>query len=285
MKKALFCIDITNDKKSIIEEGKEFIVKEVDSFTEQQIDAVTYEVIEVEERVSIGWPLTIVLLVSKLGTLIIGGSLLASLIRTPLSKMYDNAAVMFYILPVLLVTWLSIHFYQKQSIKKVKEDDSTSNLTSRLDSIIVNAKEQLDIPETSIEMDFVSFRYKLKKENIRIVEKGMTKYFVTNKSAFIENGNLCLADLNVVYSIPLSEISAVIKINKSLMTVNWNKDEEPGKGEYKKFKLGVNQFGMVVSKPYYIAQINHEQVDYSLYIPKYEIDIFLELTNLKVTEL
>lgn len=284
MKKILFSINVTDNKKNEIEDGKELITKEVDNSTSEQIDKVNDEIMEIEDKGTMKLPLIILLFLVRVASIIIGGSILVSLIDVPLSEIYSNAAILFYIFPVCILIWISITLYKKRKKSEIEEDPSTEHLGNKINSMVISSFGLLDIPSDAMEIDFISVMYKMKNDKVRIVEKGMIKYLAIMKRVYVDNNQLHLSDISKVQSIPLDEIVSINKVNKMLITPNWNKDILPTKGIYKQYKLGVNQFGMVTSKPYYIATINHEQTEYLLYIPKYEIDNFVGLTNIQVTE-
>jgi len=284
MKKALFCIDVTNNKKNLDEEGREFITREVDGFIKNQVNDISKEVDSNKQIDVLGKPLYLIKNLTQYFTIVIGSLVVFGSINTPLPEMYSNAPIIFYILPFFLVTWLVTAYISKKKIKAREEYVESNHLEERIDALVETVENELNIPNTAIQMDFIAFRYAVKNDEIKFRPKGLTTSIALHKKGYVENGTLCLADSSAVYSIPLSEITSIIKINKIIATNNWNKEDGPKSAVYKEFKLKVNQFGMVMSKPYYEVMILHGQNNYSLYVPKYEIRKFSELVGKEFVE-
>jgi len=79
----------------------------------------------------------------------------------------------------------------------------------------------------------------------------------------------------------LAELKGIKTVNKRIGIISWNKEEDPRKGEYKKYKMTVNDMGNVFFKPYHILEIERDGQSFGLYFPCYELEVLEELTGLR----
>lgn len=193
---------------------------------------------------------------------------------------YENAAILFWIMPFPIVTWLGLLIYEKVKFKQVESSGAIEDSLSRMNNISKVAFEQLGIPEDSIPMDVIGFTYKHKNDEIKIVNRGLIQAILFERNVYIEDGHLCLGDMERVQAIPLTSVIAVEEVKKNIMVINWNKDVPPNKPPY---KVKTNSMGMFIIKPYYVVSIRHLEDTYLLYLPYYEIDTFLTLTGLSIS--
>ena len=92
-----------------------------------------------------------------------------------------------------------------------------------------------------------------------------------------------VTELAEVYSLDLDELRQIAKVNKRIVVIGWNKEESPKKGEYKEYKISVNDgaANTVSYKPYYILEGVHNGEAYGIYFPCYELPTFERLTGLR----
>ena len=127
------------------------------------------------------------------------------------------------------------------------------------------------------------FGYKIKNGEIRPQLIGLqnTPYTNAEVKMYATDEDISLVDLGSVYSFKKEELKSIICVNKRIGVPEWNKEEDPRKGNFKPYKMTVNQ-GTVFFKPYYILHIEREGEHFGLYFPCYELEAFERLTGLTV---
>jgi hypothetical protein len=164
-------------------------------------------------------------------------------------------------------------------IYKKSKSEEVVGLVEKTNGLLNQALHELSVPESATNMDIISFKYKnvngknrLKKyDNINlIIWRDIDKINITNSKETV--------------SILISNIKDVVEIKKKMKFEMWNKEEKPKKGIYKQYKISSkNDLSFKISKFYKILiETNDDQ--YELYLPNYEIDVFLRLSNLRLSD-
>jgi hypothetical protein len=82
-----------------------------------------------------------------------------------------------------------------------------------------------------------------------------------------------------VFSIPLSCLKEIRKVDKRIVFTNWNKEEPFNKGSFKPYKIREEKAGY--SCPcYYILDVEYQGELYGIYFPCYELDTFRQATGI-----
>lgn len=139
----------------------------------------------------------------------------------------------------------------------------------------------LGVPSDAEDVDVFSFYYKLNKGQNEIVvpRTQYTEYVNLSMRIFVRDRKLCLADLANVYSIELSSLKRIIRVDRSATFPYWNKDETPKDSLYSPFNITYRN-GVFKIKPYYLLLIEKDNKDYGIYFPAYELKKFERLCEL-----
>ena len=81
-----------------------------------------------------------------------------------------------------------------------------------------------------------------------------------------------------------AELKSIQTVKKRIAIPSWNKEEGPTEGEFKPYKMTVNDMDMVFFKPYYILVGERNGEEYGIYFPCYELAVFENLTGLKADD-
>lgn len=196
---------------------------------------------------------------------------------------YQNAPWLFWVLGVCLIAWAALKLIGRQKAKTVLESDEGSHALSHLEATCASVYTELAVPADAKDVDILTFYYKVKDGNVKACEKPMQLYSHQNPSfkVFADGENLYLANLEGKFCFPLSSLQAIRRQDTKVRTSGWNKAAAPTEDIYKRYKMSVDQFGCVHSKPHYILELLHGGKVWGIYFPCYELAIFESLTGLE----
>lgn len=279
-------IDITENKKNEKFNGEEFIVKTVSQIQKQTLENAQEDAFGLVEESKIPLPLRIIQGVCGVAGVLCLSGIMRAWSDITISQCYQNAPWLFWVCGTCLVTWAILKILSVKKQKETLNTDTGENVARKIESVSKGIYSELDVPETAETVDILAFTYKIKDGEPKAKETGFnpTPYINVEFKAFIESDKLILADLENKYAFPLSSLKAIHKENKHISALGWNKEEDPKKGKYKEYKLGVDDYGCVHFKPYYILEVLHNGESWGVYFPSYELTAFTELTGLTPQE-
>lgn len=148
-------------------------------------------------------------------------------------------------------------------------------------------KAELGIPDNAVDMDFFSFFYREGPEGIFAIKP--FDYMTLEMFAYVEDGYLRIADYNDVYSVAISDMVSVERMDTEITVLGWSKDESFDSETYAEYGFYQNDAGFVVMPYYYVINVKvpaeeGEETDYALLIPPYEAKAFSELTGISFGE-
>ena len=181
-------------------------------------------------------------------------------------------AMAFAIAALLLAVALSI--MERSRAKKAERGDALAEWRARSKEAEKEAYQALQVPEEAVFMDFFTVTYSLKNGVPR-----NSAYTAFNFRTWIENGCLCLADVENVVAIPLAALKGVSELPGKTNFYFWNKEEPPESEAYRQYRIRRTYFGAYSIKGVRAAHIRGEFGEYELLIPPYELENFLRLTG------
>lgn len=282
--KILYGINVTVEKDSLRSDELGFIVNRIDSHQQEQLQQAIMIANQQEQRVSLPrW-----LQYSKFVSLFIWIILLFVIINTILKgasfqEAFSNAPYFFYILPIAFGIWYYLNLLGKNKIKEASQDEDIIKDDTFILEVLNQSFDQLEVPKDALQIDVLSFRYRVKEDAVKVVSQGLVSYVNIEKRAYVKDNALHLADAQQVIAIPLDEIKEVNLQKHRVNVPSWNKKIPFNKEPYKQYKMRTNQFGMLFIR-YYMVAITHNGEAYQLYIPHYDIDPFLQLTGILPSE-
>ena len=278
-------IDLTTDKKNEIANGDEFITKTPSAALTQAMERAGENAEQLLQHAKlplivrvVGW-IFVVLVVSLIGGIFEAWSETEGL---TFAAMYADLPWLFWCAGAAVVGaalfWLLAHWRYRKTVES-DEGEMTFDAVSRTaDSIAAD----LGVPSDAVEIDLLSFPYKLKKgEPVHHAPFAPERAYLTLIfSAYRDGENLCLTNNEGVHTFPLSELRCIQTVKKSILTDDWNKDEAHNKGIYKPYKIRENDDGNYISNPYYILHLEHAGEEWGIYFPCYELPTIERLTGL-----
>lgn len=113
-------------------------------------------------------------------------------------------------------------------------------------------------------------------------------YDVDRVTIFEEDGKLCMQYVGIVIAVPMDSIEAVVKLGDTIIFNDWIKDVSHDSDEFLQYhieKRQVNEYDEEYSmNGYYSIRFSKEGTPLELLVPLYEIQPFLDIPKLEVTE-
>lgn len=280
--KPIFGIDITENKHNETVNGSEFIVKTVSQQRSEDLDTKREELNDTVKKSKFPLWLQIIYFITGVYAGIVICAVIGNLGETGLAQMLKNAPVLIISGLICGVIWLILLAVSKTREKKVLEEDNAEGKVEQLDLNVKGIYAEMGVPSDADSVDVLMQIYKVKDGEVVAKTPGiqLSAYINIDCKAYVENDALHIAELENVYAFPLSEIKSIKTVNKRICVPFWNKEEAPKKGIYKQYKMTVNNMGMVYCKPYYILELSHNNEEYGIYFPCYELPVFERLTGL-----
>lgn len=287
--KPFWGIDLTQNKKNEQVNGEEFLVQKPSSALTQSLETSTEKAVSTLINSKLPLPLRIVQWLCGLLCVIIISSIFSALVHedgVSLSQAYQNAPFLFWLGGSCLVIWLPLKLYSLHKEKDVLETDESTLTFEHLENACAAIFSELDIPADAIDVDILSFFYKIKDDKVKVCEKGMqiAPYMNTPFRVFKDSENIYFANMQGKYAFPLASIKSIKTIKKSICMDDWNKNESYDKGIYKQYKLGETNLGSITCKYYHIIELEYNGETWAIYTPCYELSVFEQLTGLKAQE-
>jgi hypothetical protein len=252
----------------------------------QALDSSTKQVAKSLKKAQLPTALSVIRYLCALFAVICIGGLLKGLAHSgglTLDTAYRNAPGVFWAGGMCLVIWAVLTLVKKRKERTVLESDETVHDIKTLQDSIHAVETDLGIPSYAATADILTFFYKTKGDRIKLRTPGLqtAPYLTSAFSVFSDGENLCLANNEGKYAIPLTNITALRTVKKRTLLVNWSKTEPHNKGYYKQFKLARDRYGRILCKTHSILEFHSGGQQWALYIPNYELPIFEGLIGKK----
>lgn len=284
--KPFYGIDRTVNKNNPHYEGECFIAATVSDLTRQSYErALQGAVTHVE-----GAKLPLVLRGIKgfcgcVAALIFIG-VLRSLGNVSLAEGYANAPGLHWACGVCGLVWAVLALLSRRKSKTVTAQEDFTQAMRRLEGEISRIRMELGVPENAKDVDVVRVAHRWKDGKLKISTKGSetTPYANISMPVYRREDQLCFADLENRYELPISAMTALRRVKKPLVIQDWNKDEPINSEFYKPYKLSMDNYSRVHTKAYGLLELHHNGVDWAVWLPPYELNYISALTGLPITE-
>jgi hypothetical protein len=203
--------------------------------------------------------------------LVIGFSLFRA--ETTLEESYQNAPYIFFIGAIAILLFLGLWLYEKARKKAALKEETVEEMKQKVDQVLKETTDYLDIPSDAISIDVFAYTYKLNDEGNEVINTSKMFHYMNQPLYFyIKNDMLYFADHFNVYAVSLDSITSIETIDKKATVYGWNKEIPFNQEPYKSYKIRANQFNVFFIKPYYQVLIEDMTGDYYFYIPHYELE-------------
>lgn len=223
--------------------------------------------------------LLIIKTVSMVIALILVTGIIRSLAKVTLVQAYHNAPAFFWIGGAAAVIWLGCVIYERTQVKRLTGDGQFgSELESRAESV----KSYLNVPEDTVEIDVLVFRFKQDESGLRFCGKAANGPLELYRQGDV----LCLFDGLRIYSLPLEGASLhVLKLGIPVDGATWNKEEGPNNKKYRKYGVTLYQTVQMGLSFCCALDLVRDGEPYRLLFPAYELATMQRLTGLFAPEL
>lgn len=278
--KPFYGIDNTNDTKNEKENGDEFLVQKPDANLYAEYDKAVNGVFA---NIKKALKLPSLLNVIQYFSLVVGGCIFCALFECFISdenaelKMIDIKLIFVIILCVLI--FVVLRFVIKALNKREDESEEQHLQSKKAQGAYQRLLNDLGVPPDSLNIDVLSFNYKLEKDIIKIDKCGMSVPMFYNMEFHIyrDKENFYLATDSGKYAFKFSSIKTIHKIEHKNALFIWNKDISCNKGEYKKYKMKEDEMGNIRCKVYYVLEIENNDESWGIYFPEYELETIKKL--------
>lgn len=284
--KPFYGIDRTTLKKNTFHEGDCFIAATVSDMTRQSYVRALQSAAKELEATKLNPILRGLKTVCSWITLIVFIGTIRALRNVTIAEAFENAPFIFWLMGGCGVVWLVLTILTNRKAKNVMAGEDFNMSTRRLEGEIDRVFRELQVPEDAKEVDVVQLTYRWKNGTVKISTTGSETTPYTNVSlrVFRREDVLCLADLENRYELPISAMRRLKKVKKPLVIQGWNKEERLNDPFYKPYKLTMDNYERVHTKSYGLLELNHDGVDWALWLPPYELNYISALTGLPITE-
>ena len=282
--KAFFGIEITENPQNNRSNSYDFLSRQPSPAHLSALHSAEAAMDGFQKKARLPLVFLVIYYIVYFGAVSVTVGLIRGLSSAGFDKAFTNAPWVFYLCGIFLVLWGVMTLWKNRRSKQVTSGEDYQATARRAEIAAAACFTSMGVPENAPKMDVLSCRYSVKNGKIKIVSTGATQYTNPEMRVFTEEGALCLADTEHCCIIPLAEIRCLRKINKAMMIPGWNKDLGPREGRYKAYKMAVDKYNRINSKPYYVLEIRHNGEDYALHFPCYELPVVEAFTKLPVTE-
>lgn len=284
--KPFYGIDRTTLKKNTFHEGDCFIAATVSDMTRQSYERALQSAAKELEATKLNPVLRGLKTVCSWITLFGFLSTIRALRNVTIAEAFENAPFIFWLMGGCGMVWLVLTILTNRKAKNVMEGEGFGQSTRRLEGEIDRVFRELQVPEDAKQVDVVQLTYRWKNGTVKISTTGSETTPYTNVSlrVFRREDVLCLADLENRYELPISAMRRLKMVKKPLVIQGWNKEEKLNDPFYKPYKLTMDNYERVHTKSYGLLELNHDGVDWALWLPPYELNYISALTGLPITE-
>ena len=284
--KPFYGIDRTTLKKNTFHEGDCFIAATVSDMTRQSYVRALQSAAKELEATKLNPILRGLKTVCSWITLIVFIGTIRALGNVTIAEAFENAPFIFWLMGGCGIVWLVLTILTNRKAKNVMAGEDFNMSTRRLEGEIDRVFRELQVPEDAKEVDVVQLTYRWKNGTVKISTTGSETTPYTNVSlrVFRREDVLCLADLENRYELPISAMRRLKMVKKPLVIQGWNKEEKLNDPFYKPYKLTMDNYERVHTKSYGLLELNHDGVDWALWLPPYELNYISALTGLPITE-
>ncbi len=281
--------DLTENKKNEQYNGEELLKVKTTEAQQEAFEKAVDDNLELVEKAKMPLFFRIVQGFCGIGGLLLAGGIVRAWGDSDdmtFARMYENVPWIFWVSGTLIVIYLILKLIGNKKAKTVLESDEGNLKKSRLDSAVNRTYAELGVPDSTSETDILSFGYKIKNGEVAAKARGLetTPYNNLVYRVFSDGNSLCLVNMDGRFEIPLSDIKGIKTVKKHITLSDWNKDTPCRKGEYKQYKITVDDSDLVHIKKYHILEFTHGGEEWGIYFPCYELPVFEKATGLKAEE-
>lgn len=172
------------------------------------------------------------------------------------------------------VVWLVLKLIEFRNGKKDEESGDYDRALESLANIKQAANDMLGVPPDYATVDVMAYYYKPAKGKLD------GEYLNEDMKLFSKDDELCLADIDSVYSFPIKDFVRYYLGSEKLPLAIWNKEENYDEGEYLQYGIKTKYTDMACLC-YSLQFVSGSEV-YEIIFPEYELEHFQKLVDVPV---
>ncbi len=259
-------------------DGERFITARTDLQFNKELEAFSSDAVDVAESAVLPLWLQIIRGICCFGGICLILSISKNIGELSFAEMFHNAPVLLSSCSVAAVLWIALSVYERIKLKRVMSSAELKQVEHSFDELNARSEKELNVPSDYVKVDVLSFEYTVKNGKEKLRDQIYYSYSNDEMKLFKQGDNLCLADMQAVYSIPISDCKKYILKKRRAHVDTWNKDEPFNKGEYKQYRIKAEDDDSLHVK-YYALQISDVFGEYELFFPEYELKAFKAIAN------
>lgn len=282
--KNIFGVNTTDKSNIVYIDGKCFITRSVSPSLLEHLSRASENNEKLEKKAGLPAALNLVKSLSFILAIIFTIGILKA--DVPFDQAFENAPVILIGAPVLFLVSVILKIYEYFRIKKVGESQELTDHMNNLDELFSLAKNELGIPDNTVDIDVLFSRYIIKNNTIKSKPFGLCSHRNEQYMMYVEKNTLYIANMYDVMEIPLSSLGDATlsdKLRDRASFSQWNKSEAYNSEKYKKYKITLNNQGSYFCG-FYTVEIHDTKGDFCLLIPSYDFEAFSTLTGVHVAE-
>lgn len=278
MKPFLFT-DITYRTDNDVINGREFITETVNEIVKAKYEENQRKTDEMVESAKL--PLIVRFLKPFCGVLFFI-MLIAILSGESIAKVWESSPAYFFIAPIALIGWITVAILEKKKIKSVVESDEAKVVSEALKQSIDACYETMGVPSDAVGVEVLMSRYKSVGGSTELSGIGSFAFVNLITKMYKKDDMLCFADIEHVYSLPLSSLKSITMKEKKSLLPYWHKGEDISSEKYKGLGISVDsKTGGFYIKSYYILKLEINNEEWGIYFPCYELEAVEAITGIR----
>lgn len=151
---------------------------------------------------------------------------------------------------------------------------------SRLRETAKAGMKRMNVPENAPEVDLFTYRYRTKNGKNEACDQLTGQYNPQTGTIFCENEVLSVADTEMRFDIPLTDILGLEMVRQRVSMSGWNKNEDCNQGRYRAWRLHEDNMGRVWMDSWGKLTVRLKGEEYVLRFPPYEFETIAGLAAL-----
>lgn len=172
------------------------------------------------------------------------------------------------------MVWLVLKLIEYRNGKKGEETGALDRALEEVASINQAANDMLGVPPDYATVDVMAYYYKPAKGKLD------GEYLNEDMKLFSKDDELCLADIDSVYSFPIKDFVRYYLGSEKLPLAIWNKEENYDEGEYLQYGIKTKYTDMACLC-YSLQFVSGSEV-YEIVFPEYELEHFQSIVDVPV---
>ena len=284
--KPLFGIDVTENPENETPNGETLVVRTLPQAVRATLEKSTKEYERTIEKSRM--PRWFRMLRNMCGyfALIVLVAVVSNLSGLGLAKMMEQSPFLIISAVFALVGWAVMLCLSLKRSRLIEREAEEAGVSNALQQSIEAAYHAMDVPKNAVSADVLSFSYRIRNGEIKPCASALqtTPFCNLDLKVYLQNGMLCLADVESVTAVSLSSLVGIHTVQKRISIPVWSKEISHKEGIYQQYHLRTNGLRDVSFKPYHVLEFTHEGESFGIWFPCYELPTFEKLTGLSAEE-